>query len=46
MFQLCKSVRIRENVFGIVIQIGIWEKSVMNKYPGVIYTSENINFRL
>lgn len=44
--QLCKSVRIRENVFVVVIQIEIWEKSVMNKYSGVIYTSENINFRL
>lgn len=44
--QLCKSVRIWENVFVVVIQIEIWEKSVMNKYPGVIYTSENINFTL
>lgn len=33
-------------MFVVVIQIEIWEKSVMNKYPGVIYTSENINFTL
>lgn len=34
-------------MFVLVIQVQIWwEKSVMDKCPGVIFTFENLHFRL
>lgn len=39
-FQLPKSVRIWEDVF--VLQIEIWEKAVMVKYLGVIFTFDKV----
>lgn len=41
-FQLPKSVRIWEEVFVLVIQIGIWEKAVKVKYLGVIFTFDKV----